>query len=127
MAALEVGIDLIAEIGIDRLAEKSRKLSEFFRNCAAERLPDLELVSPLDPLARGSQLSFRHPEAYAICQALIARGIIGDFRDPDILRFGFAPAYVSFEDVFSAADSLAQVISTRAWDAPEFQERAAVT
>jgi kynureninase len=127
MAALEVGVDLIAEIGIDRLAAKSRKLSEFFRNCVAERLPDLELVSPLEPLVRGSQLSFRLPNAYPICKALIARGIIGDFRDPDILRFGFAPAYVSFEDVFLAADSLAEVIATREWDTPAFQERAAVT
>lgn len=127
LAALEVGVDLIAEIGIERLAAKSRKLSEFFRACVAERLPDLELVSPLDPLARGSQLSFRHPHAYPICKALIARGIIGDFRDPDILRFGFAPAYVSFEDAFLAADSLAEVIGSREWDKPEFRERAAVT
>ncbi len=127
IAALEVGVDLIAEIGIDRLAAKSRKLSELFRDCVTARLPDLELVSPLDPLARGSQLSFRHPNAYPICKALIARGIIGDFRDPDILRFGFAPAYVSFEDVCLAANSLAEVIATSAWGAPEFQERAAVT
>ncbi len=127
MAAMEVGVDLIAEIGIDRLAEKSRKLSEFFRKCVAARLPDLELVSPLDSLARGSQLSFRHAQAYAICQALIARGIIGDFRDPDILRFGFAPAYVSFEDVFLASEGLADIIATSAWDKPEFQQRAAVT
>lgn len=127
IAALEVGVDLIAEIGIDRLAKKSRALSEFFRKCVTARLPDLELVSPLDPLARGSQLSFRHTQAYAICQALIARGIIGDFRDPDILRFGFAPAYVSFEDVFLASEGLAAIIATRAWDAPEFQQRSAVT
>ncbi|MDZ4308826.1 kynureninase [Allopontixanthobacter sp.] len=127
IAALEVGVDLIAEIGIDRLAAKSRKLSEFFRKCVAEQVPDLELVSPAEPLARGSQLSFRHAQAYAICQALIARGIIGDFRDPDILRFGFAPAYVSFEDVFLAAEGLADIIATRAWNRPEFQQRAAVT
>lgn len=127
LAALEVGVDLIAEIGIDRLAEKSRKLSEFFRACVAEGVPDLELVSPLDPLARGSQLSFRHPSAYAICQALIARGIIGDFRDPDTLRFGFAPAYVSFEDVFRAAAALADIIETGSWDRAEFNARSAVT
>lgn len=127
IAALEVGVDLIAEIGIDRLAAKSRALSEFFRECVAAGLPDLELVSPLDPLDRGSQLSFRHAQAYAICQALIARGIIGDFRDPDILRFGFAPAYVSFEDVFLASKGLAEIIATSAWDKPEFQQRAAVT
>ncbi len=127
IAALEVGVDLIAEIGIDRLAAKSRRLSEFFRKCVAEGLPDLELVSPLDPLARGSQLSFRHAQAYAVCQALIARGIIGDFRDPDILRFGFAPAYVSFEDVLLAAGNLAEIIANADWDRPEFRERAAVT
>lgn len=127
LAALEVGVDLIAEIGVDRLASKSRALSEFFRQAVADRLPDLELVSSPDPMARGSQLSFRHTQAYAICQALIARGIIGDFRDPDILRFGFAPAYVSFEDVFGAACALADVIVTGEWRRPEFQERAAVT
>lgn len=127
IAALEVGVDLMAEIGIDRLAAKSRQLSEFFRNCAAARLPELELVSPLDPMARGSQLSFRHPNAYAICQALIARGIIGDFRDPDILRFGFAPAYVSFGDVFVAAENLAEIVTNREWDRPEFHTRGAVT
>ncbi|MXP15006.1 kynureninase [Altererythrobacter confluentis] len=127
LAALEVGVDLIAEIGIDRLAQKSRQLSEFFRACVTDRAPDLELVSPRDPLARGSQLSFRHDEAYAICQALIARGIIGDFRDPDILRFGFAPAYVSFEDAFMAAENLAHIIATREWDAPRFKARSAVT
>lgn len=127
IAALEVGVDLIAEIGMDRLAAKSRRLSEFFRNCVASRLPDLELVSPPDPFARGSQLSFRHPDAYAICQALIARGIIGDFRDPDILRFGFAPAYVSFDDAFVAAENLAEIVMNREWDRPEFHKRAAVT
>ncbi len=127
IAALEVGIDLIAEIGIDRLAAKSRKLSEFFRNCVAEQAPDLELVSPLNPLARGSQLSFRHGQAYAICQALIARGIIGDFRAPDILRFGFAPAYVSFEDVYCAAATLGDLVQNGDWDRAEFKARAAVT
>ena len=127
IAALEVGVDLIAEIGIDRLAEKSRKLSEFFRECVAARLPDLELVSPHDPLARGSQLSFRHPNAYPICKALIARGIIGDFRDPDILRFGFAPAYVSFEDGFLTTETLGDLIETGAWNRPEFHARSVVT
>ena len=127
LAALEVGVELIAEIGIEQLAEKSCKLSEFFRGCVAERCPELELVSPLDPLARGSQLSFRHPHAYPICKALIARGIIGDFRDPDILRFGFAPAYVSFKDVFLAAEALVELLETGDWNKPKFQARSAVT
>ncbi|WP_209349255.1 kynureninase [Pontixanthobacter sp. CEM42] len=127
LSALEVGVDMIAEIGIDRLIAKSRELSEFFRQAISERLPDLELVSPTDPTQRGSQISFRHVEAYAICQALIARGIIGDFRDPDILRFGFAPAYVSFEDVARAVEALGEIIETGDWDRAGFKQRAAVT
>ncbi|MCP5395506.1 MAG: kynureninase [Sphingomonadaceae bacterium] len=127
LAALEVGVDLIAGIGIPALAAKSRALSEFFLNCVAERCPDLPGVSPPDPMQRGSQLSFRHPEAYALCQALIARDVIGDFRDPDILRFGFAPAYVSFEDCWRSVDAMAQVLASGEWDRDAFRARAAVT
>lgn len=127
LAAMEVGIDLIAEIGIEPLYSKSQKLSEFFRQCLLESGLDLELISPIDPAQRGSQLSFRHEEAYAICQALIARGVIGDFRDPDILRFGFAPAYLRFEDMAEAARHLAEVLETEEWQREEFRERAAVT
>ena len=127
LAALEVGVDLVAEIGVDRLYEKSQALSEFFRQCLSERGVVLDLVSPTDPDARGSQLSFRHEEAYAICQALIARGVIGDFRDPDILRFGFAPAYLCFEDMAEAARHLAEVLETGEWQKAGFRERAAVT
>ncbi len=127
LAALEVGVDLIAEIGVDRLYEKSKALSEFFRACMKARGVELELVSPTDPDARGSQLSFRHPQAHAICQALIARGVIGDFRDPDILRFGFAPAYLRFEDMAEAVRHLAEVLDTREWRREEFSLRAAVT
>ena len=127
LAALEVGVDLIAEIGVERLYAKSQKLSEFFRQCLTEYGLEVDLVSPTDPARRGSQLSFRHPEAYAICQALIARNVIGDFRDPDILRFGFAPAYLSFEDMAEAARHLAEVLESGEWQRAEFNERAAVT
>ncbi len=127
LAALEVGVDLIAEIGIEPLYAKSQQLSEFFRQCLSESGLDLELVSPEDPGARGSQLSFRHKEAYAICQALIARGVIGDFRDPDILRFGFAPAYLRFADMAEAVWRLKEVLETGEWQREEFRERAAVT
>ena len=127
MGALEVGVDLIAEIGVAPLYAKSQKLSEFFRQCLAERGVDVDLVSPEAPNARGSQLSFRHEEAYAICQALIARGVIGDFRDPDILRFGLAPAYLRFADIAQAALHLAQVLESGEWQRTEFRERAAVT
>ena len=127
LAALEVGVDLIAEIGVERLYAKSQKLSEFFHQCLSESDIELELVSPADPAERGSQLSFRHGDAYAICQAMIARGVIGDFRDPDILRFGFAPAYLRFEDIAEAVRHLAEVLETGEWQRSEFRERAAVT
>ncbi|MBX7501067.1 kynureninase [Qipengyuania sp. YG27] len=127
LAALEVGVDLVAEIGVERLYAKSQALSEFFRQCLSERGVDLDLVSPTEPDQCGSQLSFRHPDAYAICQALIARGVIGDFRDPDILRFGFAPAYLRFEDMAEAARHFAEVLESGEWQRDEFRERAAVT
>jgi len=127
MSALEVGVDLIAEIGVDRLYAKSQALSEFFLECLSNRDIALELVSPSDSIRRGSQLSFRHENAYAICQALIARGVIGDFRDPDILRLGFAPAYLRFEDMAEAVRHLAEVLQTGEWQRDEFNQRAAVT
>ncbi|MXO61106.1 kynureninase [Altererythrobacter salegens] len=127
LAALEVGVAQIAEIGIDRLVAKSRALGAFLRAAMARFAPDLECVSPGDPAARGSQLSFRHPEAYALSQALIARGVIGDFRDPDILRFGLAPAYIRFEDCWHAAEALGEVLASGEWKREEFRQRAVVT
>jgi kynureninase len=127
LAALEEGVKLIAELGMERLTTKSRALSEFLRAAIAETAPGLPCISPEDPTQRGSQLSFRHPEAYAICQALIARGVIGDFRDADILRFGLAPAYTRFEDCWNAAQALGEVLESGEWDRPEYRQRAAVT
>jgi len=127
LAALEIGVELIAEIGVERLWKKSRALSEFFLRCLKELGIDLPLVSPPNSAERGSQLSFRHEHSYAVSQALIARGIIGDFRDPDILRLGFAPAYLRFADVLDAARQLGEVLGSGEWDRPEFRERAAVT
>jgi kynureninase len=127
LAALEVGVDLIAEIGVERLYAKSQALSEFFLDCLRALDVELELVSPPASDARGSHLSFRHREAYPICQALIARGVIGDFRDPDVLRLGFAPAYLSFADMAKAARHLAEVLASGEWQRPEFRQMAAVT
>ncbi len=127
LAALEVGVDLIAEIGVGRLYEKSQALSGFFLDCLTAHKVEIELVSPARSDERGSQLSFRHADAYAICQALIARGVIGDFREPDVLRLGFAPAYLSFADMAAAARHLAEVLSSGEWQRPEFSQRAAVT
>ncbi|RNJ64144.1 MAG: kynureninase [Porphyrobacter sp. IPPAS B-1204] len=127
LAALEVGVELIAEIGVERLYGKSQALSEFFLESLMAHGVALELVSPPRSAERGNQLSFRHAEAYAICQALIARGVIGDFRAPDVLRLGFAPAYLSFADMAAAARHLAEVLSSGEWQRAEFRERAAVT
>ncbi len=155
VAALEEGVDLVAEIGVDRLWEKSQALSGFLLVCLEDagvttravrgepvelrtsRQPSsfgrlrtngvLELVSPGDADQRGSQLSFRHEDAYALCQALIARGVIGDFRAPDVLRLGFAPAYLRFEDMAETARHLAEVLESGEWRQAEFSERAAVT
>lgn len=127
ISALECGVDLIAEIGVERLFAKSQRLSEFFRQCLIESGIDLDLVSPPNPAQRGSQLSFRHPEAFAICQALIARGVIGDFREPDILRFGFAPAYLRFADIAKAARHLGEVLAQDEWQRAEHGKRGRVT
>ncbi|MFN3864440.1 MAG: kynureninase [Erythrobacter sp.] len=127
LAALEVGVELIAAIGVGRLHQKSQALSEFFLESLKAHDVVLELVSPARVSDRGSQLSFRHANAYAICQALIARGVIGDFRDPDVLRLGFAPAYLSFADIAAAARQLAAVLASGEWQRPEFGRRAAVT
>jgi len=127
LAALETGVELIAEIGVKRLHAKSQQLSSFFLECLAVHGAELACVSPADSAQRGSQLSFRHNDAYAICQALIARGVIGDFRDPDILRLGFAPAYLRFVDMASAAHHLAEVLHTGEWRRAEFSMRAQVT
>jgi kynureninase len=127
LAALEEGVRLIADAGIERLVAKSRALSEFLRGAIARAAPDLTCLSPADPTARGSQLSFRHPEAYALCQALIARGVIGDFREPGILRLGLAPIYLRFEDCWHAAQALGEVLASGEWERKEFGVRSAVT
>ncbi|MGY6550998.1 MAG: kynureninase [Erythrobacter sp.] len=127
LAALEIGVDLIAAIGVGRLHAKSRALSEFFLECLGDLGVAIELVSPPHSNERGSQLSFRHDDAYAICQALIARGVIGDFRAPDVLRLGFAPAYLRFADMAEAARHLAEVLASGEWRDEQFRRRAAVT
>ncbi len=129
LAALERGVAAIAEIGVDRLRAKSVDLTELFialveRDCSGH---GLELASPRDPARRGSQVALRHPEGYAIMQALIASGVVGDFRAPDLLRFGFAPAYVRYVDVWDAVATLRDIMESGRWDRAEFRMRARVT
>ena len=132
MAALECGVDtvLAAEAlgGMAALRVKSLALTRLFAERVEALCPQLALVSPRDDTARGSQVCFSHPEiAYPLVQALIARGVIGDFRAPDVLRFGFTPLYTRFIDAWDAAEHLHQVLASGEWQRPEFNQRHAVT
>ncbi|MFD1343638.1 kynureninase [Litorisediminicola beolgyonensis] len=127
MAALDAALDLWDDVDMDRLRAASIRLSERFISEVEARCPELDLASPRDPEARGSQVSFRHPEGYAMMQALIADGVIGDFRAPDLMRFGFTPLYLSEADVVAAVDVLERITRTRSWDRSEFRARARVT
>ena len=109
------------------LRRASIALSELFIAEVERQCPELKLASPRDPARRGSQVSFRYPEGYAIMQALIARGVIGDFRAPNAIRFGFTPLYLNGDDIRKGAAILADIMANRLWDRPEFRARAAVT
>ncbi len=85
------------------------------------------MVTPREETRRGSQVSLRHPEAYGVVQALIARGVVGDFRTPDVARFGFAPLYVTHTDVYDAVDQLVAVMAGEEYARPEYAVRNAVT
>ena len=129
LAALECGVASVVTAGVERLRAKSVALTELFialveRDC---REWGLEVVSPRDPVRRGSQVSLRHGEGYAIVQALIDAGVVGDFRAPDLLRFGFAPAYVRFVDVWDAVAALTKIMEEGGWDRPGYRVRARVT
>ena len=128
LAALEAGLRTFDGIAMRELAAKSRSLSQLFVNEVEARCgDDVRLASPRDPMERGSHVVFAHPEGYAVMQALIARGVIGDFRAPDLMRFGFAPLYNSHAEMVRAAQVLAEILATREWDQARFRERAKVT
>ena len=128
MSALDAALDVLLEADLELVREKSQALGSFFVEAVEEACGDaLRLVSPREAARRGSQVSFAHPDAYAVMQALIARGVVGDVRAPDVLRFGFAPLYVRFVDAFDAARALADVLSSRVHERPEFRRVAAVT
>lgn len=129
MSVLDAALDVFADVDMGQVREKSLALSRLFIRLVAESsaLGELELDSPADDTQRGSQLAYRHPEAYAICQAMIARGIIGDFRAPDIFRVGFNPLYLSFQDIYHSVRVLADVVVSEAWREPRYQQRSRVT
>lgn len=129
LAALEAGLDQFAGVDMAEVRRKSIALGDLFIALVEQELAGhgLTLASPRDGNRRGSQVSFRHPEGYPIMQALIARGVVGDFRAPDILRFGFTPLYVRYQDVWEAVQRLRVVMVEQDWQRPEYRRRAAVT
>ena len=130
MSALECGLDVFATVpgSMAALREKSLALTDLFIELAEARCPSLTLVTPRERALRGSQVSFSRGEGgYAIVQALIERGVIGDFRAPDILRFGFTPLYLRYVDVWDAVEQIVQVLESGEWKQARFNQRAAVT
>lgn len=129
MAALEVGIDLMAEADLQQVREKSLCMGALFAARIEQEFTELGLrqISPRNDAQRGSQVCFAHPQAWPVMQALIARGVVGDVRAPDILRFGFTPLYLSYTQVWDAVTHLAEVLRNREWDAPEFHQKNKVT
>ncbi len=125
MAALETGVDVMLEADQAAIAAKSASLFNLMASIGDAL--GLDCVSPRDPVQRGSHISFRYPQAYALCQALIAEGVIGDFRDPDILRFGLTPLYVSHEDLVRAGAIMATILADERHTDPAFSKRYAVT
>jgi kynureninase len=129
LAALEVGIDQMLRVPTDALHKKSQQLIDLFITLVEQECAEhgFRLLTPRDATRRGSQVAFAHPDGYAIMQTLIARGVIGDFRTPDVMRFGLAPLYVRHVDVWDALTVLSEVMRTNAWRDPSLAERRAVT
>jgi kynureninase len=128
MAALEAGFDTFEGISMADILAKSRKLSQLFVEEVEARCgEEVRLASPRDPKDRGSHVVFAHSQGYAVMQALIARGVIGDFRAPDLMRFGFTPLYTRYAGVVRAAEVLSEILRAREWDQPRFKARAKVT
>ena len=127
LAALDAALDIWDAVDMHDVRECAIELSELFIAEVERRCPELRLASPRDPHARGSQVSFRFEHGYACMQALIEGGVIGDFRAPDGMRFGFTPLYIDRSDVLRAVAILEEILRDRRWDQPRFHLRAAVT
>ena len=129
LAMVECGLEIFAQTDMASLRTKSLALTDLFialveARCAAH---GLVLITPREHARRGSHVSFEHPEGYAVIQALIARGVIGDYREPRIMRFGFTPLYTSFTEVWDAVEILGDILDTGTWDQPQFKVRNSVT
>lgn len=129
MSLVECGVDIFLQTDMQALRQKSLRLTDVLiqlleQECAGY---DLTLITPREHLHRGSHISVRHPHGYAIVQALIARGVIGDYREPEVIRLGVTPLYLSFCDIWQAVQHLKQVLVSQEWGQPQFQTRQQVT
>jgi kynureninase len=127
LAALEASLDIWDRVDMTALRAASLALTDRYIRGVEAHCPDLVLATPRNHAERGSQVSFRHPQGYAIMQAMIARGVIGDFRAPDIIRCGFTPLFLNTNDVDKAVEIVADIMQNQLWDRPEYQARAKVT
>ena len=127
MAILEKALDIFRDLDFYKLREESIKLSDLFINMVEQTCSDLQLESPIKPSERGSQVSFSHPSGYAIMQALIDRNIVGDFRAPNIIRFGITPLYINEKDIIRTVKVLEDILSKRLWDTPAYLNKKKVT
>lgn len=123
------GLDIFAQTSMAAIREKSVALTTLFIDLVQQVCADfpLTLITPLDPARRGSQGSYEHPQGFAVVQALINRGVIPDYREPHIMRFGFTPLYTCLVDVWDAVAVWRDILADRSWDQARFHQRAAVT
>ena len=127
LAALEEALKVWDKVKMEDVRAASIALSELFIREVEKTCTELKLISPRDSGTRGSQVAFAFEYGYAAMQALIDHGVIGDFRAPDVMRFGFTPLYIDKSDVLAAVDVLADVLQNRLWDSPQYQAANRVT
>lgn len=127
LAALEAALDAFEGVTMERLWSKSRAMFDVFVGLMEARCPDFRCITPRGEEQRGSHISFAHDHAFEICQALIAEGVIGDFRAPEVIRFGLTPLYLGFEEIWQAVDILARIMAQGTWRDPRFAVRSKVT
>jgi kynureninase len=127
MAALDAALDVWEHVNLNDLRRRSIELSELFIAECERCCPELKLASPRDPDQRGSQVSFLFQHGYSAMQALIDHGVIGDFRAPEIMRFGITPLYIDENDLLEAAGTIGKVMNEKLWEQPEYQTRQGVT
>ncbi|MFC7418933.1 kynureninase [Iodobacter arcticus] len=129
MSLIECGLDIALQADMLAVREKSLALSDLFIRLVEERCADhpLTLVTPREHASRGSHVSYRHPYGFAIMQALIAKGVIGDYREPEVLRFGLTPLYLGYTDIWDAVDTLKDILDRKIWNTKTHHQRVVVT